>query len=351
MKVERISFVLGLGLFVWLLHRIGLAAITSNLEKLGAGFLVILALEIVPLFLATLGWRATRKSLSAVPFGSLVGMRLAGDAINSVAPAAVLGGEIIRGKLLSRFVAPAEVLTSVSLAAMAQFVAQVLFVGTGAMILPVPSLQPRLLIAGAAILILLAVFLELVTRWTKERDGVREQPRVFTWLDQITRGRLAGFWRWDDLAARLGESVRGRHGSLTISILCYAGGWLMSIPEVYLILWFFRSPVSAQTAVTIAVLMVAVEGFFFFVPGRAGILEGGLYAIFSVLGLDPVLGFSLALVRRLRELAWAALGLAVLGFAERLPQAPATAPGPQNAAAASDALPEGLSPESPRPRW
>ena len=354
MKVERISFVLGLGLFVWLLHRIGLAAITSNLGKLGAGFLVILALEIVPLLLATLGWRATRKSLNAVPLRSLVGMRLAGDAVNAVAPAAVLGGEIIRGKLLSRFVPPAEVLTSVSLAAMAQFMAQALFVGTGAMILPVPSLQPRLRIAGGAILVLLAVFSEVVTRWTAERDGVREQPRFFTWLDTVTRGRLADFWRWNDLAARLGESVRGRNGSLTISILLYTGGWLMAIPEIYLILRFFRAPVPVQTAVAVAVLMVAVEGFFFFVPARAGILEGGLYAIFSVLGLDPVLGVSLALVRRLRELAWAALGLAILGVADRLPRAPRSVPeeqATQGAAATHDALAEGLTPESPRPRW
>jgi lysylphosphatidylglycerol synthase-like protein len=321
-KVERVSFVLGLALFVWLVHRIGVAAITTNLGKLGAGFLVILALEFIPLSLATLGWRATRRSLRRIPLRSLLAMRLAGDAVNAVAPAAVLGGEIIRGKLLSRFVSPAEVLSSVSLAAMAQFIAQALFVGTGAMLLPVPSLQPRLQIVGGAILVLLAVFGELVARWTGGREQVRTHPRFVAWLDSVTRGRLAGFFRWDDLTARLGDTVRGRNGSLTISILCYTGGWLVAVPEVYLILKFFGAPAGVPTAFSIAVLMVAVEGIFFFVPARAGILEGGLYAIFSVLGLDPVLGVSLGLVRRLRELTWAALGLTLLGVADRLPVPP-----------------------------
>ncbi len=315
MKLERVSFVLGLALFAWLVSRIGLTAIARNLGRLGWGFAAILALEAAPLLLATLGWRSTRRRLRDVPLRSLLGMRLAGDAINAVAPAAVLGGEIVRGKLLSRFLPPADVLASVSLAAMAQFVAQVLFVGAGCLVVPVPGLQPRLRIMGIVLLGLLALFVALVVRLSDNRPRPRALwPRVFERVDSLAGGRLSRAWLWSDLKASVADAVRGRNGHLTISVLFFLGGWLVTGLEVFLILRFLGAPASAGTAFSIAVLMVFVEGVFFFVPARAGVLEGGLYAIFSVLGLDPVTGFSLALVRRLRELAWAAAGLMVLGF-------------------------------------
>jgi hypothetical protein len=68
--------------------------------------------------------------------------------------------------------------------------------------------------------------------------------------------------------------------------------------------------------------MVFVEGALFFVPGRVGVEEGGLFAIFGVLGLNPVDGFSLGLTRRLREMAWGLLGLGVLAYLRRGKQRP-----------------------------
>jgi hypothetical protein len=62
------------------------------------------------------------------------------------------------------------------------------------------------------------------------------------------------------------------------------------------------------------VLAVLIEGAFFFVPARVGVQEGGLYTIFFALGLDPAKGFSLGLVRRLRELVWGLVGLIILGL-------------------------------------
>jgi hypothetical protein len=200
-------------------------------------------------------------------------------------------------------------------------------------VLPVPALQPRLRILGAAVLLFLALFSELIARLS----GARRRafwPRLLQRLDSLSRGRLALAGRWSDLKSALADSVRGRDGNLTISVLYFLGGWLWASVEVFIILRLLGAPVSAATAYSIAVLMILVEGVFFFVPARAGILEGGLYAIFSVLGLDPVKGFALALVRRLRDLAWACLGLIVLGLADRLP-------GGRKQPAPVEGLPEG----------
>ena len=60
-----------------------------------------------------------------------------------------------------------------------------------------------------------------------------------------------------------------------------------------------------------------IDTLLFFVPARVGTQEGGKYAIFRLLRLDPRVGFALGLVRRLRELVWALVGLAVLAGWQR----------------------------------
>src|SRR5260370_32053849 len=44
-KLERLAFAAGVGLFLWLLHRIGLAVVWSSLVRLGWGFVASLVLR------------------------------------------------------------------------------------------------------------------------------------------------------------------------------------------------------------------------------------------------------------------------------------------------------------------
>jgi hypothetical protein len=58
---------------------------------------------------------------------------------------------------------------------------------------------------------------------------------------------------------------------------------------------------------------VLIDGLLFFVPGKVGTQEGGKVLLFAVLGLDPARGLTVGVVRRIRELTYAGLGLAALG--------------------------------------
>lgn len=52
------------------------------------------------------------------------------------------------------------------------------------------------------------------------------------------------------------------------------------------------------------------------VPGRVGVSEGGSALLAGALGFAASQGLSLALMRRVRALIWAGVGLAVLPFLE-----------------------------------
>lgn len=323
MRFERVAFAAGLGLFLWLLHRIGLEAIGRNLASVGWGFAAVLALETVAVLLVTLGWSQTLPPDRRVPFFSLLAMRMAGDGFNALAPAAVVGGEIVHARLLARFIPSAEALASVGLAAMAQFLAQVLFVGLGAIFARSGALAPRLRPLGLALFAFLIAFVALLGRLSRRREG--PPGRVARWLGRVARvfpggAPREGFFR--DLDRGVFGAIRERPLALALAVLLFLCAWLVNIVEVGLVLALLGARVPVGTVFAIAVLTVLVEGLFFFVPARVGVMEGGLYAVFLALGLDPARGFSLGLVRRLRELTWGLAGLVILALSRR----PHTAP-------------------------
>ena len=167
MRLERLALAAGVGLFLWLLHRIGLAVVWSSLMRLGWGFAAILMLESVVVLLATLAWRQTLPKDRPVPFPSLLAMRVAGDGVNALAPAAVVGGELVRAGLLSRFVRRAEAIGSVGLAALTQFLSQILFVGVGAMVIRGNGLEPRLRVLGVGLLGIFCLMAALLARLSR----------------------------------------------------------------------------------------------------------------------------------------------------------------------------------------
>ena len=62
----------------------------------------------------------------------------------------------------------------------------------------------------------------------------------------------------------------------------------------------------------IANLSSLFTNLFFFIPFEMGTKEGGGFLIFTWLGFDPALGTAAALLSRVRELVWMAIGLGCL---------------------------------------
>jgi len=127
------------------------------------------------------------------------------------------------------------------------------------------------------------------------RFGIRTGERAGAAAEGIDRG-LATFYRT-------------RRGSLLLSITCNLAGWVASAGETWLILRFLGAAVSVPTALVIEAFGTGVRFATFFVPAQIGVAEGGSVAACVALGLSAGTGLSLGLVRRVREAAWAGVGL------------------------------------------
>src|SRR5258708_5191563 len=92
--------------------------------------------------------------------------------------------------------------------------------------------------------------------------------------------------------------------SFALNLACHAA----AICEVYLVLWLLGAKISFVGALAIEALTKLVNIAGTFNPGNIGTYEGGNMLIVKMFGLTGATGLTLAFMRRLRAIFWAAIG-------------------------------------------
>jgi glycosyltransferase 2 family protein len=305
--------VLGIGVLAYLLHHLGVEEVFQQLALVGWGWFFIIGQEFVAILANTAGWHyAFAASHRTVSFWELFRMRQAGDGFDYLIPTAMMGGDILRINLLRQKLSVSLGAASVTIAKFTQTLGQILFIALGlALFVPFAPLRPDLLpwlwgflLAWFALMtaILLALWRGMFSRITR---------LLLLWLPQ----RLAQYLPVDKIAeldGYIASFLRGNQKEFWASTGLFALGWALGVVEVYLIFYFLGLPIDLPTAVTVESLSVFIDGMMFFVPGKLGTQEGGKVLIFMSLGLPPVSGMAFGLIRRIREIFWAGVGMAFL---------------------------------------
>jgi len=297
-----------LGVTVW---QIGLDTLVDDLRILGWGLGAVLLVEALNVLLNTWGWSLAFPAGERTVSGWwLLAARLAGDGVNYLTPSGTVGGEFLRVRLLGPTVPLGVRWASVSVAKLAQVVAQAVFVLLG-LALVLPRLTPVsrevawIVGAGAALLVSLALAWLLRRGVWATLHGVAGRLGLG---QRVPAGWVATGRELDATLTRLG------HGRLVASLACFVAAWAVGAAEIYLILWWLGGPVDWQTALAVETGSVIIDGILFFVPAKVGTQEGGKVLLFAALGLSPARGLTVGVVRRIRELTYAGLGLAALGI-------------------------------------
>jgi uncharacterized protein (TIRG00374 family) len=293
-------------------------AIAASLARVGWRLALVMVFPAALVaFLDALGWRYA-FTRDVVGLRTLLWTRLAGEAINLTTPTAALGGEAVKTWLLRDRVSLAEAVSSVIVAKTTITIAQGLLLLLG-VVLAWTSLaaDSRILTAMEWLvtleLVALALFVLAQTRGLAAFGG-----RVLARLGARRFGRHEGLGRLDRVLAGFYLQQPGR---LALSILYHFAAWLLGALEGWLILWLLGTPVSLVTATVIEAFGTGIRFATFMIPGSLGALEGGYAATFSALGLGGTMGVTFSLVRRLREIAWIAIGLITFALL-RVPRPP-----------------------------
>lgn len=238
---------------------------------------------------------------------------LAADALGNLTPLGLLASEPAKVLLVRRKLSTVAGISSVAADNVFYTLSVLVMFIAGAFVFVRRATVPAPLAIGADIIAAAAVVGVLVAIWVG-----RKRPAVLSWLASRAI-RLTG--RGGSFDARLREIELRFYGLLQwpAERLLRIAGWqalfhVAAVTEVFVVLQCLPGSTHA-TWLDAFVLEAAgrlVTVAFKFVPYRLGVDEAGAALVARTLAFDPTVGVALALVRRLRIIAWNVVGVAIL---------------------------------------
>ncbi|HZP43770.1 MAG TPA: flippase-like domain-containing protein [Candidatus Binatia bacterium] len=310
-----IALVAGLALLGFLIYHADVDAIHDRMDELRWYGPLVLVPWVVIACLDARGWRCTLPPDAArrVPFHSLVLVRMAGEAVNSLTPTAAVGGEPVKAHLLRAWgVSGSDSLASIVIAKTALTVTQSLFVVVGIAALLYRMGEQALALAwGLLLLLVTAGFAIALVRIQRGSPA----SVVWRWLHRLAP-RAKFIARLEETVAaidlRLADFYRREGDAFWRAGLWHFAGWLFGVTEVALIMSLIGAPVTWLDALIIEALSQPIRAAAIVVPGGLGTQEVGGVALCTFLGMAESDAATLWLLKRGRELAFDGLGLLYL---------------------------------------
>jgi hypothetical protein len=305
-KLQPMIAVAALVLFAWVIAHVGLSAMVAQLRAMSIALPIVMALSGFRLFLQTTTWSASLKGENVeVNPARLVGVRLASQSMGYLTVLGPVISEPMKIKLLGT---PSEpTITATFLDTGVYWFTSVLVAISGIVCLPLIASH------GAAyhwipVIFALALAVFAITRHSSMLAGVVRAlgSRAPSWL------RRAEKFESSIRAYRLRQPALVRR-MFWIGVACQ----VMIASEVAVVLWSMHLPVHFFALMSIEGVTRALKLASGWVPARVGVDEGGAISAFAVVGLSPMLGLSLALTRRVRDLVWAGMGILWLAWRSR----------------------------------
>jgi uncharacterized membrane protein YbhN (UPF0104 family) len=305
----------GLALFAWFIYATGVDTVSRAFATLGWSAPLILLPYALVYLLDTVGWRLSFGCPlpKAITFGMLFRIRWAGESLNNVVPSAYLGGEAVKVYLLHKRGLPvADGAASVIIGKTAQVLAEVIFIGFGAVagssILPANSSArvSMFAIAGTATALTAMLF------WLQHRG-------IFSTLLALT-GRLRLRIRaltsraesLRQLDRRIFDFYRNNKLRFLSGVTLYLAGWIADSTEILLVSHLLAMPLDWSQALAFEAFISVAKALGVFAPAALGVQESGVIFLSYLFVLPLALAVSYAIIRRARELTFGLIGGALL---------------------------------------
>src|SRR6185369_3239518 len=307
---------LGLVLFAYFVSHAGVGEIVSGIQRLGAGFILILVISSIRYIVRALAWIRCIEPPYRLPFRSAFAARLMGDALGNIIPfvsAAV--SEPSKAVFVKDRVPLMVGLSGLAIENIfyALSVTLFIFAGTATLLLTF-SLPKGLRYASIGALVTTLLILPLI--YLIIRGQIRFLSGVLGYFGD--RGVARKFIdKLKPRAQSLEERVYGFYSTSQRSFIsifaldmCFH---VAGVLEIFITLSFISpiAPTLTQCFILESVNRI-INVAFKFIPLRAGVDEGGTGQVSKVLGFAKDIGVTLAIVRKGRDIFWAAIGLLLI---------------------------------------
>ena len=303
----------GVFLFVYFVRKAGLAQIIDGIRRLGAGFILILAISSVRHIVRSIAWCLCVEAPYRLRFRDALRARLMGDAIGNILPfASFVISEPAKPALIRDRLPLMTGFSAILIENIFYGLSVVVFVFSGMLALLLNFSLPKglrwaslITLAVIAVVIVLGVIL------------IRRQLRFISGATGYLHRRGLNA-KWVHKSRTLEDRVYGfyqRNGARFLPILLLESCFhLAGVVEIYVTLSFISpgQPPTLFTAFILESVNRVITMAFKFIPLRMGVDEAGTGKISKVLQFTEAVGVTLAIVRKARDVFWAGVGVALL---------------------------------------
>lgn len=309
---------LGLALLVWMVQKIGIDVLLGNLKAFGfTNTLALIAVYTLAQIAFCAAWHVILVTYQrSIRFRDTFRAYAAGDALNMTVPSANLAGEPVKVLLMRDKIAAEPAIASVTVYKFADFISLTLFLLFGWIFQFFFFSLPAAWNAGGGV-IAAGMAAGCFLFYALQKKGVYHPAGKF--LQKIGLGH----WVIHKLESAhfIDHSIREFY--IHHPVKFWEGvfynflAWFGGVAEIMLFMKLTGAEASFAAALTIETFSLFINNVTFFVPARIGVGEGGRVLLFAALGYPTALGLSYGIIRRIRELAWVAIGLIILLLAKR----------------------------------
>ncbi len=296
----------GAGLLAWILLHQDWGRLGPALAGVGWGLLLLAGFHLLPMAMDTRAWRCLLATDRRPGPAQLLYLRWLGESVNTLLPAAQVGGDLLRGRLLQLAGVPAATAAASVVVNLTLTVASLLlFILLGILLLGLRTPQQPLVAPLAGGLLLAAA--AIGGFFIAQRAGFI--GRSLAALARLAGGELATLSSSASLNQAL-DTQYARHRDILRSAAWSFAAWLVGAGEIWLAFRLLGADAGWLEALMLESLIQAIRNTAFLVPGALGVQDGGAMLAAPLAGVAPETALLISLLKRCRELLLGLPGLA-----------------------------------------
>ncbi len=309
-KVIRISLLVGVLLFAFIIYKIGPAQIWDNIKRITwQNFLILVFLRFLYWLLRTLCWKTILEGYeSNSSLLHLFAARMGSHAISQLTPTANIAGDAARVFMVnssSKKLCIASVIVDKTI----EYISVVFFTIIGAaIVITRVTLPGKYKIIFISFVFTATLLLLYIT--SKQKRG------FLGWIIKLL-GKMKITFKFlernqekiKETDAYISEFYQ-QHRQLFLQVfLLYSLLMLFWTTEIHLTLMFIGAKGITFMDSFLVVTLGTLASIFPFIPASLGVYEAAYVGIFALLGHSPDVGLTLVIIRRIIALMWAGIGL------------------------------------------
>ncbi|MBC8029520.1 MAG: flippase-like domain-containing protein [Pyrinomonadaceae bacterium] len=313
--LQAIAFLLGLGLLIYVINRVGLQPLFDALLRIGFGFFILLGISGLRHVFRTIAMAAAvPKEHRRFNFFLAFAARLGGEAISFLTFTGPLLGEATKVALLRKRVPLTYGVPALVVDNLLYNLSVVFFILSGATVMLFTYNLPSLVYYSL-------IFIAIIAALGIGAAGLAAKRRIMllTWIiDRMAQLRLSPKvilkrrQHIYHLESKVYDFYKHHPGVFFGMIACNLLAHAASVVEVFVTLRMLGYAPRVAQAYIIESLTKVINFIFAFVPGTIGVYEGSTEVVLQTLGFAAATGLALALVRKAGTIFWTSIGLLIL---------------------------------------